>query len=447
MDRTGSRPGDFVQLIGREAFAEIRRCVHCGLCTSACPTYVELRQEADSPRGRIYLMHALLEDHVPLDGQFYRHLSLCLDCRSCESACPSGVRYSRILEPIRSALAEADAIPAAHLTWYERLILLGLFPYPQKVRFALLPVRLLQIMGVYAGLERIGLFRILPRMLRNMASLINPYVPSVKRLPEFVPAKGRRRARVALFVGCVADALFRHIHWATIRVLQENGCDVLIPKGQVCCGAIHYHAGSASGAKHLARQNIRSFSLDGLDAIIVNHAGCGAMLKEYPECWSDDPDQKWEEFSKKVRDINEFLADLGLKTPEGPIPLRATYHDACHLAHAQQIRHPPRLLLGKIPKLQLIPLPESELCCGSAGSYNLFHDDMATRLVRRKVDRIVDTGAQAVIASNAGCLLQIGREIRRRRLPILVVHPVELLDWSYRELQPPVPGFDVERRP
>lgn len=447
MDRTGSRTGAFAQLIGRETFAEIQRCVHCGLCTSACPTYVELRQEADSPRGRIYLMHALLQDHVPIDEPFYRHLSLCLDCRSCESACPSGVRYSRILEPVRSAFSESHAIPAARLAWYERLILLGLLPYSRKVRLAMLPVRVLQLMGIYAGLERTGVFRVLPRMLRNMASLINPYVPAVKRLPEFVAGKGRRRARVALFVGCVADAMFRHVHWATIRVLQENGCDVLIPKGQACCGAIHYHAGSATGARRLAQQNVRSFSAKELDAIIVNHAGCGAMLKEYPEYWPDHADSSWKEFSRKVRDVNEFLAELGLKTPEGPIPLRATYHDACHLAHAQRIRHQPRLLLSRIPRLELVPLNESELCCGSAGSYNLFHDDMAFRLVRRKVDRIVETGAEAVIASNAGCLLQIGREIRRRQLPILVVHPMELLDWSYREVRPPLPGLNVERRP
>lgn len=426
---------------------ETQHCVHCGLCTSACPTYVELRHEADSPRGRIYLMQAMLQNRLNGDVSALRHLALCLDCRACESACPSGVRYSRILEPVRLSLYKDRSQPMPRMRWYEKFFLLHIFPYPQRVRLALMPVRFLQILRVYAGLERTGLFRILPAMVRNMASLVNPYVPHVKRLPRFAPAIGRRRARVALFVGCVADAMFRHIHWATVRVLQQNGCDVLIPDGQACCGAIHYHAGAEEGAQRLALQNAQAFALEDLDAIIVNHAGCGAMLKEYHEYWHSGANTRWGEFSGKVKDINEFLAGLGIITPEGAIPLKATYHDACHLAHAQRIRQPPRLLLEKIPGLQLIPLQESELCCGSAGSYNLFQTEMADRLVRRKVDRIVATGAQAVIASNAGCLLQIGKEIRRRRLNILVVHPVELLDWSYRRCTPPAPGANVEFRP
>jgi len=429
--------------VHEHSMEEIHRCVHCGLCTSACPTFVELRQEADSPRGRIYLMHAILEKQLSIDRKTVQHIELCLDCRACESACPSGVRYSRILEPVRLSLINKRAVS---LTWGERFFLFHVFPYSQRVRAALWPVRLLQRLGAYHGLERMGLFRVLPGIVGKMASLVNPHVPGQKRLPDFLPGKGRRRARVALFVGCVGDAMFRHIHWATLRVLQENGCDVLVPRGQGCCGAIHYHAGDDRGAKKLAEQNVRSFPVRDLDAVIVNHAGCGAMLKEYPQYWADGDRERYAGFSGKVRDICEFLDDLGIKAPENPLPLRVTYHDACHLAHAQQIRRQPRALLSRIPGLELVPLYESELCCGSAGSYNLLQDAMAMRLVKRKVDRILETGAQGVAAANAGCLLHIGREVRRRRLRLLLAHPVELLDWSYRGVTPPQPGFDVEYR-
>jgi glycolate oxidase iron-sulfur subunit len=423
---------------------EIDRCVHCGLCTSACPTFIELRQEADSPRGRIYLMHAMAKKQLPIDQKTVQHIELCLDCRACETACPSGVRYGRILEPVRLSLINQRAIS---LKWGEKFFLFHVFPYSRRVRMALWPVRLLQQLRLYHGLQRMGVFRVLPGIFGKMATLVNPHVPRQRPLPDFLPAKGRRRARVALFVGCVGEAMFRHIHWATLRVLQENGCDVLIPRGQGCCGAIHYHAGDGRGAKRLAEQNVRSFPVEDLDAVIVNHAGCGAMLKEYPHYWKDGDPQRYAEFSGKVRDICEFLDDLGMKIPENPLPLRVTYHDACHLAHAQKIRHQPRALLSKIPGLELVPLYESELCCGSAGSYNLLQDAMATRLVKRKVDRIVETGAQAVVTANAGCLLHIGREVRRRRLGLLLAHPLELLDWSYRGVTPPQPGFDVEYRP
>jgi glycolate oxidase iron-sulfur subunit len=245
---------------------------------------------------------------------------------------------------------------------------------------------------------------------------------------------------VAFFTGCVADAMFRPTHWATLRVLQQNGCDVLVPPEQGCCGAIHYHAGSSDGARRMADANLAAFDLAEIDAVVVNHAGCGAMMKEYGLHWNDEHQPARQALAEKVRDVNEFLDQLGPIAPSGPIRAVAAYHDACHLGHAQKVTDAPRRLLAMIPGLELRALPETEICCGSAGTYNLNQPEMADRLSRRKLDNIVATGAQIALASNAGCMLQIGREIRRQRKPILVMHPMDLLDLSYRGEQPKLPG-------
>lgn len=414
----------------------ILSCVHCGLCTAACPTYTLLGDENDGPRGRIYLMRAVAQGRIPVTESVQAHLDRCLDCRACETACPSGVEYSRILEPFRLATAQVQPAWKRRTDWFRQLVLLRIFPYPDRIRRALLPVRLLQRAGLYDALERMGLWDLLPGRLRAMLTLVNSPVPTGPALPAFLPAKGRRRARVAFFVGCVADAMFRHVHWATVRVLQENGCDVLVPQGQVCCGAIHYHAAEEDDAKRLADQNVRVFPVDEVDAVIVNHAGCGAMLKEYGRHWQDDRTAGREKFAEKVRDINEFLDRLGFIPPIHSIDVTAAYHDACHLAHAQRVVAEPRRLLSQVPGLRLIPLPESNMCCGSAGSYNLFHHDLASRLGKRKLENILRTGAEVVLASNAGCLLQIEREVRRARAPVAVLHPMELLDACYRGEKP-----------
>jgi glycolate oxidase iron-sulfur subunit len=415
------------------------RCVHCGLCTSSCPTYTELFDENDGPRGRIYLMRLVAEGRLPWNQQVSRHLDLCLDCRACETACPSGVAYGRILEPFRTVVHRLEK-PRLWRGGLLRQLLLRVFPYRERIRKLLWPVRVARRIGLYQVAEGLGLFRLLPRTLRDMAELLPPPAGEDRPLPKCVPAVGKPRARVGFFVGCVADALLRHIHWATIRVLQQNGCDVLIPPGQACCGAIHFHLGDSEGARRLADQNVAAFPVEELDAIVVNHAGCGAMLKEYPYHWTDEQRQQREAFSRKVRDINEFLDQLGPVRPSGRLQLRATYHDACHLAHAQKIVDPPRRLLRLVSGLELVELPESLICCGSAGTYNLLQVEMAERLARRKVENIRATGAQVVLASNAGCLLQIRRAVRRAKLPVLVLHPMELLDMAYRELAPPLPN-------
>jgi glycolate oxidase iron-sulfur subunit len=414
-------------------------CVHCGLCTSSCPTFTELGDENDGPRGRIQLMRMVADGRSELSDRMTRHLELCLDCRACETACPSGVEYGRLIEPFRLAVKEADQRPEKKYDWFREIILFQLFPYADRMRTLLGPVRLAQRMGLFDLAERMGLFKLIPGRLGRMIPLLPPPVKPGPKLPRFLPAAGRKRARVAFFVGCVADAMFRPTHWATLHVLQQNGCDIFIPPEQGCCGAIHYHAGDSRGARKMADANLVAFELDRYDAIVVNHGGCGAMLKEYGLHWHDGLKPHREKFAAKVKDINEFLDDLGVIPPTGRIEAVATYHDACHLAHAQGITAAPRRLLAAIPGLELRDLPESSFCCGSAGTYNLNEAEMSDRLAKRKIDNIVSTGAKIVLASNAGCLLQIQREVRQRKLPLVVMHPMDLLDLSYREQQPTLP--------
>lgn len=408
------------------------RCVHCGLCTSSCPTYTEVGDENDGPRGRIQLMRMVADGRSPLSDRMRRHLELCLDCRSCETACPSGVQYGRLIEPFRLAVEQADPRPELKYDWFREIILFQIFPYAQRMHKLLWPVRLMQQIGLMDLAERMGLLKLIPGRLGQMISLLPPPVKPGPKLPRFLPAVGRKRARVAFFVGCVADAMFRPTHWATLRVLQQNGCDVFIPPEQGCCGAIHYHAGDSRGARRMADANLVAFELDRYDAIVVNHADCGAMMKEYGLHWRDGLQPHREKFAAKVKDINEFLDALGMVAPQGRIEAVATYHDACHLGHAQHITAAPRRLLAMIPGLELRDLPETDICCGSAGTYNLREAEMSDRLAERKIENILRTGARIVLASNAGCLLQIQREVRRRKLPLLVMHPMDLLDLSYR---------------
>jgi glycolate oxidase iron-sulfur subunit len=421
------------------AYERFLDCVHCGLCTSACPTYLETGNENDSPRGRIYLMRAVTDGRLELTDSVARHLELCLDCRSCETACPSGVQYGRLIEPFRVDM-QRQGIRSGVSTvpgWFKRSVLYGLFPYAGRLRFALAPARLMQTLRLDRFAEKVGLTHLLPTPLRRMQRLLPPLTNTSPALPEVLPAIGTRRARVGLFTGCVADAMFRQVHWATARVLQANGCEVLVPRGQVCCGAIHYHSGAGEPALDFARQNAAVFdalrSRGDLDAVIVNVAGCGSMLKDYGHVAHElgAPDDGLGRFARKVRDVTEFLSDLGPVPPTTAVPLKATYHDACHLCHAQKIREQPRQLLAMVPGLELIPLAESDICCGAAGSYNLAEPEMADRLGRRKAAHIRETGADAIITANAGCTLQIQALLHETGHPLPVLHPVEILDRAY----------------
>jgi glycolate oxidase iron-sulfur subunit len=300
------------------------------------------------------------------------------------------------------------------------------------MRRLLWPARIAQRLGLMTLAEKTGLLRLLPPRLRQLTAMLPPPGKSLPALPEVLPAIGPRRARVALFTGCVADVMFREAHWATARVLQQNGCEVVVPRGQVCCGAIHFHAGSSDPARDMADANMAAFEAADVDAVVVNVAGCGSMLKDYGHHWPDERQPRRAALAAKMKDISEFLDELGLVPPKGPLDMTATYHDACHLVHAQKIREAPRRLLAQIPGLNLVELPESELCCGAAGTYNLTEPEMAGRLGERKLRNIQKTGANVVVTANAGCLLQIAREARRQGQPLKVIHPIELLDLSYR---------------
>jgi glycolate oxidase iron-sulfur subunit len=407
-------------------------CVHCGLCTSACPTYLELGTEMDSPRGRIYLMRSVVDGRIPLDTGVKKHLDLCLDCRACETACPSGVQYGKLIEPFRIDLQKQPETSGQNLPWWQRFVLFHIFPYPARVRAALWPARLMQWLGIDRFLQRSGLSRFLPSRLWQMQQMLPRLSLKKRRIPEYLPAIGKKRARVALLTGCVNDVLFHQTNWATARVLQINGCEVWTPRTQVCCGALHYHAGLEEPAVEFAKKNCEAFLAEPVDVIIVNVAGCGSTLKDYAHLMEKTPlAEKGKEFTKKLKDINEFLVELGPVRPTHPLKLRATYHDACHLCHAQKIRSQPRQLLEMIPGLELVPLAESEICCGAAGSYNLTQPEMAERLGQRKTQNILATKPQAVFTANAGCLLQIAKYLREVDPTIWVAHPVEALYASY----------------
>lgn len=422
-------------------------CVHCGLCTSFCPTYLETGNENDSPRGRIYLMRAVTDGRLELTNTVQRHLDLCLDCRSCETACPSGVQYGRLIEPFRVEMQHAEARrgEGESKSWFRQVIMYGLFPYAKRMRWALWPARIMQRLGLDRVLESTGLTKLLPQKLQRMQSQLPRLLAPSPAFPDVLPAIGPKRARVGLFTGCVADAMFGHVNWATARVLQANGCEVVIPKSQACCGAIHYHSGADAPALDFANQNAGAFNLEELDAVIINVAGCGSMLKDYGHVAHEVAPQdhaqqeRLDKFAHKVMDISEFLMRLGPIKPQGTVKLRATYHDACHLVHAQKIREQPRDLLSLVPGLELVPLVESEICCGAAGSYNLTEPEMSDRLAQRKLDHILATKPDAVITGNAGCSLQIQASIRKAGHAIWVAHPMEILDLSYRQL--PVPAF------
>jgi glycolate oxidase iron-sulfur subunit len=426
-------------------------CVHCGLCLGSCPTYVETGNENDSPRGRIYLWRAVADGRTELSAEVRRHLDLCLECRACESACPSGVQYGQIIGSYKKDVARLGAVFPT-LNPLQRWMLFHLTPYARRMRWALAPLRLLQRLHLGGVVHALG--RLLPPSLRHMQDIVPHLAPHYGRLPELLPAEGRRRARVALFVGCAADAFFPQTTLATARVLQRNGCDVWVPRNQGCCGALHYHAGLIEPAQQFAAANCAAFSqqLAEVDAIINNAGGCGPVLKEYGHLLEKSanaptlPSPNLGEgrvgaaFAAKVRDISEFLVELSPIAPRHPLKIKATYHDACGLCHAQKIRQPPRQLLQMIPGLELVPLAESEYCCGAAGSYNLTQPEMSEQLGRRKARYILDTGARAVFTGNVGCLLQIARYLREQQPDLWVAHPIDAL-WASYSGEVPASGF------
>jgi glycolate oxidase iron-sulfur subunit len=405
---------------------ELYQCVHCGLCLNACPTYRALRIESESPRGRIHLVRAAAEGRIELNEGFADHLNLCLMCRACESACPSGVKYGRIAEAARAAIGPPGsklARAVANLAFTE------LLPHPARLRVAARLLRLYQ----QSGAERL-MGKILPRRLREMSAML-PAVPDRFFAPRFEvhPAIGARRARVGMLGGCVMSVLFSDIDEATLRVLRKNGCEVVLPKNQTCCGALNVHNGETVAAKDMARRNIDAFLAFDLDAIIVNAAGCGAAMKEYGHLLRDDPSyaEKAERFASRVRDAGEFLFELGIVAPSAGVDMTVTYQDPCHLAHGQKVRSQPRALLQAIPGVTLIEMNTPDRCCGSAGIYNITHSEMSQELLQEKMRSIAATGAAAVVAPNPGCMLQLRYGARRYGPAVAVFHLMDLLDRAY----------------
>jgi glycolate oxidase iron-sulfur subunit len=438
--------------------AAVKDCVHCGFCLPACPTYSLWGEEMDSPRGRIYLVGQLL-DGAPLTPAAGEHFDRCLGCMACMTACPSGVQYDQIIEAARewtesagtgsagtggswaepgpAGPAPGGSVPEARRPLRDRLTRAGifaLFPYPARLRLATAPLRMLQRTGADRLITRTGLVgRVSPtaeQALRLAPPATRPMPPG--QFPERVPARGPRRAVVGMLTGCVQSVFFPRVNAATARVLAAEGCDVIIPRSQGCCGALSLHSGRAAEAVRFAQQTIETFEAAGVDTIVVNSAGCGSAMKEYERLFADSPawTARAAALSAKVRDLAEFLDALGPAAERHPVQARAAYHDACHLGHAQRITAAPRALLRAIPGLELAELRDAGTCCGSAGVYNLLQPDAARQLGSRKADSVVASGAELLISANPGCTLQISAELAAQGIALRTAHTAEILDAS-----------------
>jgi len=411
----------------------INDCVHCGFCLPTCPTYLLWRQEMDSPRGRIYLMKMGLEGEVErMDQTYVQHFDQCLGCMACVSACPSGVKYDRLIESTRAQVERHYPRPLADRLF--RWLIFFLFPHPARLRAMLLPMWLYRRSGLRWLLRRTGLLRLLPEPLQAMEALLPDF--SLKSmfggLPMRVKPQGTPRLKVGLILGCVQRVFFDDVNMATARVLAAEGCEVVIPRGQGCCGALGMHAGREKEALDLARQMIRVFEREQVDVIAVNAAGCGSNLKDYGELLADDPlyAERARQFSAKCKDVTVVLAGLEPRAARHPVPLRVAYHDSCHLQHAMGIRSEPRKLLAGIPNLEIQEIAEAAICCGSAGIYNLVQPGPAAELGERKARNIAATKAELVVSGNPGCLLQLNASLNRLGHEIPTMHTIQLLDAS-----------------
>ncbi len=418
--------------------ALIDDCVHCGFCLPACPTYVLWGEEMDSPRGRIYMMKKSTQGEAPLDQRFRLHMDNCLGCMACMTACPSGVQYDKLIEDTRAQVERN--IPRSTADTLFRKLLFSTFPYANRLRLAALPMLLYQRSGLQRLVRATGVLRLLPKRMAAMESLL-PRVPAnlFQHLPTHVAATSAPRRRVGMLSGCVQQVFFQHVNAATARVLAAEGCEVFIPQSQPCCGALMVHSGLEDQAAHFARQMIAAFESANVDTIVINAAGCGSTMKEYGHILRDDPvwAARAAAFSAKCKDISEILCDLPAQTPLHPLPMRVAYHDACHLRHAQAIHEQPRRLLSTIPGLEVVEVEEANLCCGSAGVYNLLNPEPASQLGDRKVEKLLATRAEAVVSANPGCLLQLMSGLRRRGQQTMpTFHMVELLDASIRNTAP-----------
>ncbi len=417
-------------------------CVHCGFCLPTCPTYMLWGEEMDSPRGRIYLMQQGLEGE-PMSDSMVGHFDACLGCMACVTACPSGVQYDNLIEATRAQVERRHQRPADDRLL--RAAIFALFPYPRRLRLLRGPLKAYQRSGLQRLVQRSGLLERLAPPLAAMEALAPPMGKS-ERLPERVPAVGQRRAVVGLLTGCVQGEFFPEVNAATARVLAAEGCDVVIPNNQGCCGALSVHNGREAEAIVFAKRTIDVFEAADVETVVVNAAGCGSSMKEYAELLCDDPAyaERASRFASSVRDISELLDSLGPVAPRHPFPVTVAYHDACHLAHAQGVRAQPRALLAAIPELEVREIADPEICCGSAGVYNLLNPEPARELGDRKARNVLATGADLLVTANPGCLMQVAASARRLGESIALAHTVQVLDASIRGLQPDT--FEAARR-
>jgi glycolate oxidase iron-sulfur subunit len=417
-------------------YSVVQQCMHCGLCLPTCPTYDATKVERNSPRGRISLMRAIADGQLEVTKTFADEMYFCLGCLACQTACPAGVNYAELFEHARAEAEESGALKSPTRNIIRGFTLRWLFMDLRRLRFVSRVLRWYQRVGLQSLIRGSGVLKLFPRRLRELEGMTPEIQPrfSAESIAPLTPPVGQKKFRVAMLTGCAQDPIFSDVNRDTVEVLARNGCEVVTPAAQSCCGSLHAHNGEWKLAQELARRNIDQFPPGEFDAIITNAGGCGSHLKHFSKLLADDVAYReraglWDQ---KVKDIHEWLMEIGLQAPTHPFGQIVTYHDSCHLCHGQKITAQPRQLLRAVPGLKLVDLPESSWCCGSAGVYNLTQPKMADELLRRKIGHIKSTGAQIVATANPGCLLQIVNGARAEGIPLRVVHPITLLAEAYR---------------
>ncbi|MFC7063868.1 (Fe-S)-binding protein [Halobacillus seohaensis] len=411
-------------------------CVHCGMCLESCPTYLETGQEQHSPRGRVHLIKSVAEGKIELNEQFMDPVFQCLDCRACTTACPADVDVGGLIEEARGQVRQA--IPLKGMKGViGKFFLRDLFPHRNRLNTISALLKFYQTSGLQTAVRKTGAIRIMPNHLADMESIMPKVKTSVQKKykdVEVIPAKGEVKSTVSMLTGCIMDIMFSDINQSTINVLTHNGNEVLIPKNQTCCGALHIHAGDRKTGKKLAKQNIEAFK--DADKVVVNAAGCGCALKEYPELFKDETEwkEKAEAFAAKVEDISKHLYESGYEKPKSSLNKRITYHDACHLAHGQGVRHEPRQLINDIPGVEYIEQANADTCCGSAGIYNITNPEMAGAVLERKMENVPEN-IEMISMGNPGCMLQMALGVQKHGRKAEIVHTVQLLDWAYQKDQ------------
>ncbi len=428
---------DKLQIVAgqKEAISKrlIKACVHCGLCLPTCPTYRELGTEMDSPRGRIWQMKLVNEGGIqPTAPEFAEHMFVCLACRACETACPSGVEFGTLIEQARAVIPDAGRSEEVG-----RRVLNLIFTSNRRLNAAGFLFRAYQRTGLQGLVRASRILNLLPRRLRELERLTPPTQGGLRKpsMPEVTAAHGVRAHRVGFLAGCVQSQFFGETNQATVRVLAANGCEVMAPRLQGCCGALHVHSGLKDTAMELAWRNIETFEQAGVEAIIVNVAGCGSVMKEYGVLFAGDPLRaaRAQAFSEKVKDVSEYLASIERRPPVRAINKRVTYDDACHLLHGQKVKTQPRELIQSLPGVEFVELKEADWCCGSAGIYNLTNTELSLKILEPKLDYIAETKADILVSGNPGCIMQIRSGLRRKGISTQVMHIIDLLDMAYRE--------------